>query len=174
MAQALPRRQVLKLFAIPILMFGFGYLLVPFYNVFCEITGLNGKTGRMSATEADTLQTDTSRLVKVQFVASVNQNGPWEFHPNQTSMMVHPGKPYTTRYYAHNRLDKVAVSQSIPSVVPIQATQYFKKTECFCFVEQQFKPLEAREMPVTFVINPALPQDVDTIVLSYTLFSKNS
>lgn len=173
MADRLSRRQLGKLFAIPILMFGFGFLMVPFYNVFCEVTGLNGKTGRMSAAQADTLQEDDSRLVKVQFVASVNQNGPWDFHPDETSMLVHPGKMYTTTYYAYNRLDKDAVSQSIPSIVPIQATAYFKKTECFCFTEQKFKPLEKREMPVTFVINPGLPKNVDTIVLSYTLFTKS-
>lgn len=167
------RRLLLKLFAIPVLMFGFGFLLVPFYNVFCEVTGLNGKTGRMSASEANLLQEDTTRLVKVQFVASINQNGPWDFHPMQTSMLVHPGKPYTTRYYARNRLGTEGVSQSIPSVAPIQATRYFKKTECFCFVQQVFKAGEVREMPVTFVIHPDLPRDVDTIVLSYTLFSTN-
>lgn len=167
------RRLLVKLFAIPVLMFGFGFLLVPFYKVFCAVTGLNGKTGNMSAAEASLLHEDTTRLVKIQFVASVNQSGPWDFHPTQTSMLVHPGKPYTMRYYAHNRLDKAATSQSIPSVAPLQAAQYFKKTECFCFIQQAFKAGEMREMPVTFVIHPELPRDVDTIILSYTLFSAN-
>lgn len=166
------RPLLMKLFAIPILMFGFGYLMVPLYNVFCEVTGLNGKTGRLSAAEASLLQEDLSRLVKIQFVTSVNQDGPWDFRPAETSMMVHPGKPYTTKFYAYNRMDKALVSQSIPSVAPIQATRYFKKTECFCFIEQKFNASEAREMPVTFVINPQLPEDVDTIILSYTLFTK--
>jgi cytochrome c oxidase assembly protein subunit 11 len=171
MENKLSRRFLVKLFAVPVLMFGFGFLLVPFYNVFCAVTGLNGKTGNISAAEARLLQEDTSRLVKIQFVASVNQSGPWDFHPLQTSMLVHPGKPYAVRYYAHNRLDKAALSQSIPSIAPIQATQYFKKTECFCFTQQAFKAGEEREMPVMFIINPELPKDVDTIVLSYTLFS---
>lgn len=166
------RPLLLKLFAVPILMFGFGYLMVPFYNVFCQVTGLNGKTGRLSTAEASLLQEDTSRLVKIQFVASVNQSGPWDFHPEETSIMVHPGKPYTTKFFAQNRLNTALVSQSVPSVAPIQATRYFKKTECFCFTEQKFNAEEGRDMPVTFVVNPALPQDVDTIILSYTLFTK--
>jgi cytochrome c oxidase assembly protein subunit 11 len=29
-------------------MFGFGYALVPLYDVFCDITGLNGKTVRVT------------------------------------------------------------------------------------------------------------------------------
>ncbi|MEB4593567.1 cytochrome c oxidase assembly protein [Candidatus Thiothrix sp. Deng01] len=165
------RRSLLKLSAIPVLMFGFGFLLVPFYSVFCRVTGLNGKTGNISAAAANLLQEDTSRLVKIQFVASVNQNGPWDFHPVQTSMLVHPGKPYSTRYYARNRLEQAMVSQSVPSIAPIQATQYFKKAECFCFTQQAFRAGEAREMPVTFVVNPELHRDVDTIILSYTLFS---
>ena len=35
----------LRLAMIPLLMFGFGFALVPLYDVFCDITGLNGKTG---------------------------------------------------------------------------------------------------------------------------------
>lgn len=166
------RSLLLKLVAIPVLMFGFGYLLVPLYDVFCEVTGLNGKTGELSAAEASLLVEDKQRLVNVQFVASVNENGPWEFRPTVTSMKVHPGKPYTTRYFARNQQGRAMVSQSIPSVAPLKASPFFKKTECFCFVEQRFNAEETREMPLTFVINPALPQDVDTVVLSYTLFTK--
>jgi len=33
----------LKLTIIPVLMFAFGFALVPLYDVFCDITGLNGQ-----------------------------------------------------------------------------------------------------------------------------------
>jgi cytochrome c oxidase assembly protein subunit 11 len=166
------RPLLIKLVSIPVLMFGFGYMMVPIYNVFCEVTGLNGKTGSMTAEAASQLKVDRSRLIKVQFVASVNENGPWGFHPVEKSMMVHPGQRHTITYYAHNLLDEPLVSQSIPSIAPFKAASYFKKTQCFCFNEQKFNAKEQREMPVTFVINPDLPKDVDTIVLSYTLFTK--
>ena len=166
------RPLLIKLVAIPVVMFGFGYLMVPLYNVFCDVTGLNGKTGSISTEAASLLKVDESRLVKVEFVASVNENGPWGFHPIKTSMMVHPGELSTISYHAHNLRDETLVSQSIPSIVPFKAATYFKKTQCFCFNEQTFKPREERKMPVTFVINPELPKDVDTIVLSYTLFTK--
>ena len=34
-----------RMLLISVAMFGFGYALVPLYNVFCLATGLNGKTG---------------------------------------------------------------------------------------------------------------------------------
>lgn len=166
------RPLLVKLVALPILMFGFGYLMVPLYDVFCDLTGLNGKTGSMTNQEANQLVINKERSIKVQFVASVNQNGPWEFEPTEVTMMAHPGQTYNTAYFAKNKLDKEMTSQSVPSVSPQEASTYFKKTECFCFTEQKFKASEGREMPLTFVIDPELPEDVDTIILSYTLFTK--
>ena len=36
------------LFIVTVLMFGFGYAMVPLYDAFCQITGLNGKTQRVT------------------------------------------------------------------------------------------------------------------------------
>lgn len=166
------RNSLIKLFLIPIAMFGFGYLMVPLYDVFCDITGLNGKTGAISEARASQIPVDSSREIKVQFTSSVNQQGPWEFRPKDNIITVNPGKPYTTTFIARNKLDKAVVSQSIPSVTPNKAAAHFDKMECFCFTEQKFEALEEREMPVTFVVGSAVPQEVDTITLSYTLFTK--
>jgi len=166
-------KNLLKLFIIPIAMFGFGYLMVPIYDVFCDLTGLNGKTGSISTAEASLQQTSEDRLVKVEFVSSVNEVGPWEFKPAQVSMMVHPGQAYQANYIARNLLDKDIISQSVPSVAPSKAASHFNKTECFCFTEQAFKANEQRTMGLTFIIDPDLPEDVDTITLSYTLFTKS-
>lgn len=163
---------VIKLFLIPIAMFGFGYAMVPFYNVFCEITGLNGKTGAISTAEANQLSVDKSRTIKLEFSTSINNEGPWEFRPAHPTMLIHPGETYTTTFFATNKLNKPLVSQSIPSVAPITAAPHFSKTECFCFTEQAFKALETREMPVTFVVDKGVPADVDVMTLSYTLFTK--
>ena len=40
-----------KLGLVAVAMFGFGYLMVPIYNVLCEVTGINGKTGQISQSE---------------------------------------------------------------------------------------------------------------------------
>lgn len=158
---------------IPVLMFGFGYLMVPIYDVFCDVTGLNGKTGAISSAEASRQKKAEDRLIKIEFVSSVNETGPWEFKPDQVSMMVHPGEVYQANYTAKNLLDSDVVSQSVPSVAPSKAAEYFDKTECFCFTEQVFKANEQRTMPLTFIINPEIPDEVDTITLSYTLFTKS-
>jgi len=161
------------LFAIPVLMFGFGYLMVPIYNIFCDITGLNGKTGTISAIEAERLVVDQARLVKVEFIGSINQDAPWQFGPAVKSMMVNPGKPYRTNFIARNELDEEITGQAVPSVAPGKAATYFNKTECFCFNRQKFEALESREMPLVFVIDPGLPGDIDTVTLSYTFFDVN-
>lgn len=166
------RSLIIKLFMVPIVMFGFGYMMVPLYNVFCDVTGLNGKTGAISTANASQLVADTERSIKVEFLSNVNENGLWQFKPKQTSMLVHPGKPYTTTYTATNERNKAVVSQSIPSVAPSKAAAHFNKTECFCFTEQRFQANETRNMPVTFVVDNNVPEDVDTITLSYTLFTK--
>lgn len=166
-------RNLLKLFLIPIAMFGFGYLMVPIYDVFCSVTGLNGKTGAISSAEAALQAKAEDRLIKVEFVSSVNESGPWIFEPAQSSMMVHPGQPYQANYIAQNMLSVAVISQSVPSVSPSKAAAHFNKTECFCFTEQAFEANEKRTMPLTFIIDPDIPEDVDTVTLSYTLFTKS-
>jgi cytochrome c oxidase assembly protein subunit 11 len=164
------RVMVLKLVALTAAMFGFGFLLVPLYEVFCDITGLGGRTSNEAAQV--TAAPDTTREIRVEFVASVNAHGPWEFRPEVTSMTVHPGQMYTTTYWARNLRELDVVGHAVPSVAPGSAARYFMKTECFCFTEQQFAPLEGRDMPVIFIIDPDLPPHVNTVTLSYTFFDR--
>lgn len=169
-----PSRSIAHLFLIPVAMFGFGYLMVPIYDVFCDLTGLNGKTGSISVSQANEFKIDQQRLVKVEFLSVLNQQARWKFTPQVSSMMVKPGKPYTTNYIAVNQLGRDMVGQAIPSVAPAKAAAYFKKTECFCFNQQKFTANELKKMPLTFVIDPALPDDINTVSLSYTFFDLNS
>jgi cytochrome c oxidase assembly protein subunit 11 len=151
-------------------MFGFGFAMVPLYNVFCEITGLNGKTGgRVAVVD---MEPDLSRTVTVEFIASVNESMPWEFRPEVSSMKVHPGKMYRASYYAQNQTDKVMTGNAVPSVTPGVAAQHFKKTECFCFTEQRFSAGEGRDMPVLFMVDRDLPEDVEVVTLAYTFFEQ--
>jgi len=164
---------VLKLVALTLGMFGFGYLLVPLYDVFCEITGIGGRTSGEAAQVAE-LQPDLNRTIRVEFVGSVNASGPWEFRPDQASLVVHPGQVYQTTFWARNKRDEGVVGHAVPSVAPGQAAKYFSKTECFCFTEQAFGPGEGRHMPVVFIIDPDLPAHVDTLTLSYTFFDRQT
>lgn len=150
-------------------MFAFGYLLVPIYDVFCDLTGINGKTDNSAASVVE--QPDMNRTVEVEFIGSVNENGPWEFRPSVERMTVHPGKLYDTTYFARNLAGRDIVGQAVPSVSPGQAARHFQKTDCFCFTEQRFVEGEGRDMPVRFIIDPELPKHVETITLAYTFFA---
>lgn len=165
------RRLMRRLFFVAIAMFGFGYALVPLYNVFCEVTGLGGKTGQLSAEATQGLQVDKSRLVTVEFTSSVAQGMPWEFRPAVARVKVHPGEVATTTYYARNTADETIVGNAVPSVAPNGAASYFKKIECFCFSQQVLKGKEEKVMPVRYVVEPGLPPDIKTITLSYTFFN---
>ena len=159
-----------RLAVVVLAMFGFGYALVPLYDVLCEITGLGGRTGVVEAGALDGA-VDTSRTVKVQFLGTVNSRLPWEFRPSVASMEVHPGQVYETTYFARNLSETATIGQARPSVAPSVASLHFNKTECFCFVEQEFGPGESRDMPVRFVLSRDLPADIATVTLSYTFFN---
>lgn len=163
-------RLVWTILLITVGMFGFGFAMVPLYNAFCELTGLNGKVRTEAAAETAGYVPNESREVTLEFITSLNQNMPLAFRAEKTKIKVQPGRYYTVKFYAENLTDKKLVGQAIPSIAPGFATQYLKKTECFCFSEQEFEPHKAREMPVRFVVDPALPETVKDMTLSYTFF----
>lgn len=168
------RRLTGKLLLLAVGMFGFGFLLWPLYNVFCEITGLNGKGSGL--VEASTVEqtVDENRWVTVQFDANVNSELSWSFEPEQFEMRVHPGELSKANYIASNRAGRAITGQAVPSVAPGRAAPYFNKTECFCFTQQTLEAGEERNMPVHFIIDPDLPEDVRTVTLSYTFFRSTS
>ncbi len=158
-----------KLVIIVLSMFGFGYALVPLYNVFCDITGLNGKTADAAAQEVQ-YKVDSVREITMEFITSLNESTPMKFRVETSKMKIHPGQYYTVNFYAENETDKPLVARAIPSVTPGLTAEYLHKIECFCFSEQTFKAHEKKTMPVRFVIDPALPERYKTITLSYTFF----
>ena len=158
-----------RLSIVVLAMFGFGYALVPLYDVLCDITGLNGTTGMANAAVLDT-GPDLSRTVRVQFMSTVNSQLAWDFRPLQTTMDVHPGHVYETAYEARNLLDAAVAGQAVPSVAPLEAAVHFNKTDCFCFTKQERQPGEVKTMPVRFIIGRNLPPGVKTVTLSYTFF----
>lgn len=162
-------RMIRRLVLVVVGMFGFGFALVPLYDVFCDITGLNGKTdGRYI--QSETGWVDKTRLVTVQFMTNNNDGMPWEFKPLQRSIKVHPGELNAVAFYAKNPTDEVMIAQAVPSVSPFYAAEYLHKTECFCFEQQKLKEGEEIEMPLRFIVDTELPGEVSTLTLSYTLF----
>jgi cytochrome c oxidase assembly protein subunit 11 len=163
------RSLILGLVAMTAGSFAFGWALVPLYDVFCRVAGVGNaeaKAGRSDAREA----VDPNREITIEFVADPASVGSYEFRPTVASMRIHPGKLYDTRFYARNLTSLASVAQAVPSISPSVAARYFHKTECFCFSPQRFAVGEGRDMPVRFIVDSALPPDVDKITLAYTFY----
>jgi len=149
--------------------FVFGFALVPLYSVLCSITGYGDRSQLVQASTIKTSQ-DT-RVITVEFLSSVPTFGEWEFRPEAGSIEVHPGQLYEAKFYAKNLSAMAVTAQAVPSIAPFQATQYFHKTECFCFTPQHFGALEGRDMTVRFIIDPSLPANIDRLTLGYGMFT---
>ena len=155
--------------------FVFAFSLVPLYRIACEkVFGIKLEQGPAGEKQVAGLQVDESRTVTIEFDATVNSKLPWDFKPTQLTMQVHPGKMYEMNYVARNVSDHAIVGNAAPSVAPSTASTFFNKTECFCFTEQLLAAGEERLMPVRFIVDPALPDNVQTLTLSYTFFSNDA
>lgn len=169
-----PRRfGIGAMIAVSVAAFGFSFALVPLYRIACEkVFGV-----RLEREAADPRKivsaVRSERLVTVMFDGGVNSKLPWQFGPRQMSMQVRPGEIYETAYFARNTSQRDIVGSATPSVAPARASKYFNKTECFCFTAQMLVAGETRDMPVRFIIDPDLPEDVRTVTLSYTFFKND-
>ncbi len=157
----------IKLGLVPFGMFAFAFALVPLYDTFCDITGLNGRTssnvynGKMIGT------VDQSRVISIDFLSATAPGFPIKFYPMTKKMDITPGKIYTINYYAENRSNEVIIGQAVPSVAPGHAASHLKKLKCFCFENQEFKPKVPVKMPVRFYVDSELGKDITNITLSY-------
>ena len=161
------QQTLVKLLVVAVMMFGFGFAMVPFYRAICDALGLN------SVVKADAVantQVDTGRFLTVEFDTNLRSNLPWTFAAVEKSVRIHPGALTQVTFEVRNHSGRPVTGQAIPSFGPQLAGRYFKKLDCFCFTQQTLAPGEVRLMPVVFVVEPGLPQDVNTVTLSYTFF----
>ena len=149
---------------------GFGFAMVPIYNVFCELTGLNGKANASAAVPAQNTQVDETRWVNVEFLSHTMPGVGLQFKPEVFSVRIHPGAITSVNYRITNTSSRSFVGQAVPSITPAVASLNFEKLECFCFRQQTFAPGESRVMPVVFVVKPGMDRDIGTLTLSYTFF----
>ncbi|MCQ8848620.1 cytochrome c oxidase assembly protein subunit 11 [Alteromonas sp. 76-1] len=162
-------KMVIKLVVIVFGMFGFGFALVPLYDVFCDVTGINGKTENTAAVY-ESVEIDESREITVEFITRTNTGMPWEFRAQTSRMKVHPGELNTVSFYVRNPASNNMMAQAIPSVSPGMAALYLNKTECFCFNQQPLSAGAEAYMPMQFYVDPQLPEDISYFTVQYTLF----
>lgn len=160
----------IKLLIAVVGMFGFGFALVPLYDVMCDALGINGKTNSVAAIQPQTMTPDFSRTIKVELMAHIPPNMPWQLAPKTKTLEVHPGQVIQTAYFAKNLSAELLVGQAVPSVSPGLAASYFNKMECFCFNKQPLNAGESAELALIFYIEPTIPDSIHTLTLSYTLF----
>jgi cytochrome c oxidase assembly protein subunit 11 len=161
---------VLKLAVIVIGMFGFGFALVPLYDVLCDALGINGKPSDTAAAYV-AVEIDESRLITVDFITRVNTGMPWEFKSETKQVKVHPGQLNQVNFYVKNPAKTAIVGQAVPSISPGPAALYMNKTECFCFEQQTLQAGEELLMPMQFYVDPQLPENITYFTLQYTLYN---
>lgn len=152
-------------------MIGAAYAAVPFYNMFCRLTGYAGTTQRAAAAPGRVLD----RSFEVRFDSNMNGGLPWKFTPEATSVTVKAGEVKTVYYKVTNFSHEATRGVASYNVTPMETGAFFSKIQCFCFSDQSLKPGETRELPVVFFIDPAIADDkaldnIATITLSYTFY----
>jgi len=163
-----------RLIGVVVAVFILTFSLVPLYRLACEkVFGIR-LDNRPSQSQPSAAPAASARLVTVEFDGAVNSRLPWAFQPQVQRMQVTPGQLYDAQFLARNEGKRAIVGNAVPSVAPARASQYFIKTECFCFTAQTLDPGESRQMPVRFMLDPDLPADVSTVTLSYTFFKNEA
>lgn len=150
-------------------MFFFAFALVPLYDVFCRVTGLNGKAANQPQAMSNE-EADTSRYVTVQFITRSSKGLPWELEALTRQVRVHPGQPTEVEFAFTNNSDDDVWGRAVPSVTPSEASLHMRKLTCFCFQEQLIEGGERIEMPLVFQLTRDLPEDINTVTLVYTLY----
>jgi cytochrome c oxidase assembly protein subunit 11 len=153
--------------------FAFGFALVPLYSVLCDVTGYGDRAQLVRAADANEAP-DESRTITVELVSNIPSFGEWEFRPEAGDLKVQPGRFYEAKFVAKNLRTMPVTAQAIPSIAPLQATQYFQKTECFCFTPQHFDASQTRELTVRFIVDPKLPLNIDRMTLAYSMYTTDS
>lgn len=159
------RRIVVRLLAVMAGSLLFVAVQPSLYKAFCEWTGLYD-IDRAQRAAASALP---ARPVTLEFDANSHDNG-LRFRPEITSLAAKTGDIVHVTYRVENTRNTTVIGQAVPSYGPQLAGGYVKKLDCFCFKQQTFAPNEVRDMPVVFVLDKTLPDEVNTVTLSYTFF----
>lgn len=165
-------------YLIGIILFGFflAAISIPLYRLVCAKFDPGGSSWYNG--DSDTYEgvvVDESRTVRVRFTANVNSQLPWQFHPTEPSVEVHPGEKRLTNFFAKNLDHAGSINgKGVYDINPPEAGQYFKKIECFCFREQTLEAGQQRDMPLYFWFDPELPAHIKEITVAYTFFNVDS
>jgi cytochrome c oxidase assembly protein subunit 11 len=165
-------RTAVIMFAIVFGMVGVAYASVPFYRLFCQLTGFGGTPQIEKGGQAPG---SVGRTISIRFDGNTDSHLPWQFRPEQQHITIPIGARSIAFYDARNDSGVPVTGQAVFNVTPSQAGPYFTKIQCFCFTEQTLQPFQSVRMPVTFYVDPAIlndpaARDISEITLSYTFY----
>ncbi|MFC3679870.1 cytochrome c oxidase assembly protein [Bacterioplanoides pacificum] len=165
------RKTVVRLVWVLLGMVLFTVSLVPLYQVFCDITGLNGRNSALTrASEIPVLMHGQGETKQVSFVTHAGNGLAVSFSSLQPQQQAAPGGKYQVMFRFRNLSNKPQRVRAVPSVSPAQASQHLLKIECFCFQEMMLAAGEVKDVPLVYFLSAAFPADIASLTLAYTLF----
>jgi cytochrome c oxidase assembly protein subunit 11 len=156
-------------------MVGAAYAAVPFYDLFCRVTGFNGTVRRVEQASNRIL----SDHIRVEFDTNVASDLNWDFKSLQDYVNPRLGETVEVKFRLTNHSTREKTARSVFNVTPMTAGPYLNKLECFCFTDITLKPGETRDMPVVFFVDPDMKTAPETLgmkvlTLSYTLYGRET
>jgi len=165
----------LKLSIIPLLMFGFGFALVPLYDIFCQVTGINGKYYQVADEASLKLESSQGeKIIPLRLLADADSRDVWNFTPEKSLLKIQAGKMITTYYEITNSQDVEVTVQAVPSIAPGEWSEYLVKIECFCFNQQKIPPHSTVRLPLQVTLSSKAPEEVNHLSLSYRIYQSDS
>jgi len=160
----------------------FTIALIPLYDVFCEVTGLNGRSAGLSqaaSTSKTTPQTTSQALIdesirRIQFVTQTGAGLPVRFQSLESRQGIAPGGKQQVMFRFQNLSDKPVVVKAVPSVSPAQASRHLLKIECFCFQALTLAAKETQDIPVVYFLSASFPDEISSLTLAYNLFAASA
>ena len=160
----------------------FTIALIPLYDVFCEVTGLNGRSAGLSqaaSTSKTTPQTTSQALIdesirRIQFVTQTGAGLPVRFQSLESQQGIAPGGKQQVMFRFQNLSDKPVVVKAVPSVSPAQASRHLLKIECFCFQALTLAAKETQDIPVVYFLSASFPDEISSLTLAYNLFAASA
>lgn len=153
------------------IMLGLSFLSVPLYDLFCRVTGFGGTVSKSNYPKEQILD----QKIGIRFDTNVAKSVPFNFKVENLISEIKIGEVSRVKFTITNESAESIKVNSTFNTSPPTVGLYFKKIQCFCFEQQDFKGKETKEFELIYYISPkivesAATKDVKDITLSYTLF----
>jgi cytochrome c oxidase assembly protein subunit 11 len=155
------RKIAIRMMVIACMMFSFGYVMVPFYDAFCQVMGIDRANSDFANTNA--------AVIRVEFDTNVDDGLAATLEALDPVLAAKPGGLLKARFRLVNKSDQPLKVRAVPSYAPARSAGLLQKLECFCFDALTLAPNEQRDVTVVLLVANELPAELGAATLSYTL-----